>query len=98
MTVEELIKAIYDHLQKDKLPPHIPLGLVKIGAVFMPLIYQIKHEKPVFTLKALKTLNENHNYDNSKAKKDLTLTVRNPKESVNDLIDWFIEKGYHLQK
>lgn len=93
VTVDELFVIINRKLGKKKLPIKLPLWLIIFLANFMPLYYKLRGVKPVFTKFALKTLNTNCNYDNTKAKKELKLKIRPAKESIEDAIDWFITHG-----
>ena len=93
VTVDELFRIINQKLGKKKLPIKLPLWLIMFLANFMPLYYKLRGVKPVFTKFALKTLNTNCDYDNTKAKKELKLKIRPAKESIEDAIEWFINHG-----
>lgn len=94
MTIDELFLVIKNKLNKKRLPIKLPLWLVMLISNFAPMYYKMRKVKPVFTRFALKTLNTNHNYDNTLAKKELKLNNRPAKESIEDAIDWFINNGY----
>ena len=94
MTIDELFLVIKNKLNKKRLPIKLPLWLVMFISNFAPMYYRMRKVKPVFTRFALKTLNTNHNYDNTLAKKELKLNNRPAKESIEDAIDWFINNGY----
>lgn len=93
VTVDELFMIINKKLGKKKMPIKLPLWLIMIFANFMPLYYKLRGVKPVFTKFALKTLNTNCDYDNTKAKQELKLVIRPVKKSLEDAIDWFIAHG-----
>lgn len=93
VTVDELFTIINKKLGKKKMPIKLPLWLIMIFTNFMPLYYKLRRVKPVFTKFALKTLNTNCDYDNTKAKQELNLVIRPTKESFEDAIDWFIAHG-----
>ncbi len=94
VTIDELFVIINKKLGKKKLPIKLPFWLIMFFANFMPLYYKLRGVKPVFTKFALKTLNSNCNYDNTKAKNELNLVVRPVEESINDAIDWFMTNNY----
>lgn len=91
VTIDQMIRSIYKHLNREKLPMYYPLWLVYIGAIFVPIFSKIKGTKPIFTIKMIKTVNGNHNYDNSLAKDELDLNVRPYEDSISDSLDWLKE-------
>lgn len=91
VSIDEMIKSIYKHLGRNKLPLYFPLWLVYIGAIFAPMFAKIKGTKPIFTIKMVKTVNGNHNYDNTLAKSELGLKIRSYEESISDSLDWLKE-------
>lgn len=91
VTVEEMFTCIYHLFGRKKIPGKVPFWLAKLFAIPATWYYQIKHIKPLFNSYALYTLRSNHNFDNSKAKKELDLHVRPYKESLLDAAKWMLK-------
>lgn len=85
-------------LNRPKLPIKLPLWLIKLTAPFAELHYIIRGKKPVISRTSIKILNQNANFDNSKAVKQLGYNPTPLYDSFNDMINWFYENKHDLIK
>ncbi len=81
VTVFELYNELNSYLKNGKHPHKIPLFIVKMMIPFVPYLSKF----------SLATLLENHNYDSSKAKKDLIYDIPAFSETVKKTVDFFVE-------
>lgn len=79
VTVFELYQTINKKLNVKRKIWKIPLFIVKLAIPFVPYLSK-------FTID---TLQENHNYDNRKAIKELNLKLTNFNETIEKTVDWF---------
>ena len=79
ISVRKMYEVINDALGVKRKIRKVPLFIVKLAIPFVPYLSK-------FTLK---TITENHNYDNSKAKKELNLTLTPFEDSIKNTIMWF---------
>lgn len=98
VSVKDLFKILNERLGRKRLPGELALWFLKIVAPFAELHYKIRRKKPLFNAYTLYTLNVNCNFDNSKAKRELDFNPRSVKESLFDMVDWFLEYKQELIK
>lgn len=82
ITVRQMYETINNALGVNRKIRKMPLFLVKLAIPFVPYLSK-------FTLQ---TITENHNYDNSKAIKELNLELTPFDISINNTINWFKNK------
>jgi len=63
---------------------------------YMIIVYRIKKKKPIFSSCSLSTINQNCNFNNTKAKEELGFNPRSVKKGLNDTVDWFYENKKDL--
>ncbi|MGI6767559.1 MAG: NAD-dependent epimerase/dehydratase family protein [Bacilli bacterium] len=98
VSVRELFKILNEKLDRKRLPGELALWFLKIVAPLAELHYKIRRKKPLFNAYTLYTLNVNCNFDNSKARAELGFNPRSVKESLFDMVDWFLENKQELIK
>lgn len=98
ITIKEMFLILNEKLSRKKLPMKLPLWLVKICLPIVELHYRFRRKKPIFSSCSLKTLNQNCQFSNIKARKELDFNPRSAKESIIDTVDWFYENKQHLIK
>ncbi|HHX81169.1 MAG TPA: hypothetical protein GX692_08930 [Acholeplasmataceae bacterium] len=98
VSVRELFKILNEKLERKRLPGELALWFLKIVAPLAELHYKIRRKKPLFNAYTLYTLNVNCNFDNSKARAELGFNPRSVKESLFDMVDWFLENKQELIK
>lgn len=96
ISVKQMFVILNEKLSRDKLPIKLPLWFVKIVLPFVELHYRIRKKKPIFSSCSLSTINQNCNFNNTKAKEELGFNPRSAKESINDAVDWFYENKKDL--
>ncbi len=80
VTVKELYEYINKALNKNKKIMVIPKFLVYLSIPFVPYLSPF----------SLKTLLENHNYDNEKVREELGVTITPFDKTINDTVLWFM--------
>lgn len=80
VTVKELYEYINKALNKNKKIMVIPKFLVYLSIPFVPYLSPF----------SLKTLLENHNYDNEKVREELGVTITPFAKTINDTVLWFM--------
>lgn len=91
MSLKEMLSTINKKLGRKRLPPKIALWFVRMFAGLSNVYYKLQKKKPVFSKYSLYTLNANSNFSNEKARQELDFNPRDPKESIEDAVDWFIK-------
>lgn len=94
VTLKEMFIILNDILKKDKFPIKIPLPIVKIALPFVSLYYLIMRKKTIFSRTSLKILNQNSNFNNSKAISELDFKPLSTHQSFNDMINWFYDNNF----
>lgn len=90
LSIKQMLLILNNILNKEQLPLKLPLWFIKLVLPFAELHYLIRRKIPVFSRTSIRTLNQNSNFSNSKAKEELMFKPRPAKESFKDMIDWFI--------
>lgn len=88
--LKTLFTILNEKLGRKKLPNKLALWFVKMLVPFAELHYKIRKKKPIFSSYSLYTLNVNSNFSYEKAKKELGFNPRSLKESLSDMVDWFL--------
>jgi dihydroflavonol-4-reductase len=90
LSLFEMFKILNKILNRDKMPIKLPLWFIKLVVPLAEMHYLIRGKVPVFSSTSIKILNQNCNFDNSKAKNELRFLPRSVEESFKDMIEWFI--------
>lgn len=96
--LKEMFVILNHLLNRKKMPFYVPLPILYIALPFARLYYFLRRQKPIFSRTSLKILNQNSNFDCSKAKKDLNFNPLPVKTSFKDMIDWFYDNKKELLK
>lgn len=96
ISIKQMFLILNEKLARDKLPMKLPLWLVKKVLPLVELHYRIRKKKPIFSSCSLSTINQNCNFNNTKAKEELGFNPRSAKEGLNDTVDWFYENKKDL--
>ena len=98
VTLKEMFEILNEILNRPKLPLKLPLWFIKMVLPFVELFYTIKRKNPIFGRSSIRFLNQNSNFDNTKAKQELNFNPRPVAISFNDMINWFYENKPDLLK
>lgn len=93
-TLKEMFVILNDILNKDKFPKKVPLALVKLVLPFISLYYLIGNKKTTFSSTSLKVLNQNSNFSQENALKDLNFKPMSAYQSFKDMVEWFYENNF----
>ena len=66
----------------------VPMWLAKAAVPFIECYANLCGQRPLYTQYSLHTLSCNSNFSNEKAKSELGYTVRDPQETVADMVAW----------
>lgn len=88
-SIKEFTKDVGKVLNS-KVPKHtLPFWLMVLVLPFIILFSKVKRASPVFSLESILALKNGHtNMDNSKAKDELNLKVRDLSDTFTDFFDW----------
>jgi len=88
MTVQQLAVQL-SQLAGRRLPPHVPLWLVRAAAPFAAVSCELLGRRPVLSPHALDALNSNYDYDAKASVRELGYTYRSAQDSMRDTVEWF---------
>ena len=94
ISVKDLMDMCADLSGKKKIKFVVPHFIIKLISPLVELSAKIKKKKPLFTGFSMDCLNQNSNYSNEKAKKELGFNPREIKSTLSDTIEWMKESGY----
>lgn len=69
----------------------LPMWLAKATAPLSELYYALLKQPPLYTSYSLYTITSNSNFSNAKARKELSYTVRDLRDTVRDTLEWLGE-------
>lgn len=76
----------------------LPMWIARIGLPFIHLYSKVSGTKPLYTSESLTIITEgNRQISNEKARRDLDFNPRPLAETIQDFLNWLINKGY-IQK
>jgi len=93
-TVPEILTFLEEITGKRKPGIKFPLGLAFLAAKMTAKSSEKKKKSPKFTVDSLNILKAGPRINCEKAKKELDYSPRKIKESLQDAIAWFTEKGF----
>lgn len=91
ISLKQLFQILNEKLGRKKLPIKLASWFIKMLMPFAEMHYRIRKKKPIISSYSLYTLNVNSNFSNQKAKDELGFNPRPIRESLFDMLDWFIE-------
>jgi dihydroflavonol-4-reductase len=91
-SIEDMLNKIGE-LCKRKPVKIVPLGLAKFGAGIVEFFSKIFYKRAIFTKYSLKTVDENSNFSNEKAKKELGYTVRPLDDTIKDMVKYLSQNN-----
>jgi len=98
ISLKQMFLILNEKLNRSKMPTRLPLPFIKIMLPLAELHYLIRRKKPVFSSCSIKILNQNSNFDNTKAKEQLDFKPRSARESLCDMVDWLFKNKANLIK
>ncbi|MGC8757570.1 MAG: SDR family oxidoreductase [Caldisericaceae bacterium] len=93
ITVRELFSTVNGILGRNQSHIRLPYKMAQFASFFTPVIARITNTKVLFTSYSIAVLLSNSDISNRKAMDELGFTARTIKESLNDAINWFKERG-----
>ncbi len=95
--VKKLLDLISKYSGRKKVKTKLWYWFILAMSYFAELYYMIRKQKPLFTHYSIIVLNSNHQFDNSKAKKELNFVTRPIEESIIDTLE-FAKEHYLVKK
>jgi UDP-glucose 4-epimerase len=93
-TMNEIVKIIANELGVNYKGIHLPLGLSKIGATFLEIIFSVFKKAPPITRTAINYWTSDRVFSSAKAQEELGYQPIDLKEGVKRTISWYKKNGY----
>lgn len=97
LTIREMFNILRTLTTKTKRHIYIPLPIIILIMPFINLYYKVKKTNPLFTKTSLKIINQNSNFSNAKAKRDLKFESRSVNFSFIDMLNWYIDNKVNIR-
>jgi len=92
ISVRYLLESVREVTGKNFFQMKVPFDIAKFAAMFTPMYYRLAHATPRFTPYSLEVLQSNSNISHAKATKELGYHPRSLQESIQDAVNWFLER------
>lgn len=92
ISVRYLLETVREVTGKNFFQMKVPFDIAKFAAMFTPMYYRLAHATPRFTPYSLEVLQSNSNISHAKATKELGYHPRSLQESIQDAVNWFLER------
>lgn len=93
VTIKEISDMVSEKCFTQKKRFVLPISVAKFFAPFCEAYYNLKKETPLYTRYSLYTLQAKSNFSHEKASAELGYKPRSLKETISDMIDWYMKTG-----